>query len=139
MVGRVPGLGGVYEDREDPNPRLQAWLSGWDHWRAEASEIVEVGDYVLVLASYSGTGKDSGVEIKQLGAHVFEVREGKVVRLEIFATRERALEWLRDAAGPEALSGSRRPPPLDRGARDPTDSLPTIAWPRALRWSRSLA
>ncbi len=92
-----PGLGGVYEDRDDPNPRLRAWLSGWDHWRAEADEILEVGNYVLVLASYSGAGKDSGVEIKQLGAHVFEVRDGKVVRLEIFATRERAIEWLRDA------------------------------------------
>jgi ketosteroid isomerase-like protein len=100
-----PGLGGVYEDRDDPNPRLRAWLSGWDDWRAEADELVEVGDYVLVFASYSGRGKDSGVEIKQLGAHVFEVRDGKVVRLEIFATRERALEWLRDVAGPEAPLG----------------------------------
>ena len=50
--------------------------------------------------------------IKQLGAHVFEVRDGKVVRPEISATRERA------------LGGRRRPvrkrpgrlPPLDRGA-----------------------
>jgi hypothetical protein len=89
-----PGLGGVYEDRDDPNPRLRAWLSEWELWRAEADEIIEFGDQVLVLASYYGTGKGSGVEIKQLGAHLFEIRDGKVVRLEIFATRERALECI---------------------------------------------
>jgi hypothetical protein len=31
------------------------------------------------------------VEIHQEGAHVFELRDGKVVRLEIFATRAKAL------------------------------------------------
>ena len=26
------GLAGVYEDSRDPNPRLKAWLSGWEYW-----------------------------------------------------------------------------------------------------------
>ena len=86
-----PELAGVYEDREDPNPRLLAWLSEWDHWRAEAEEYLEFGNHVVVLASYHGRGKRSGVEIRQEGAHVFELRDGKVVRLEIFATRAKAL------------------------------------------------
>jgi hypothetical protein len=30
------------------------------------------------------------VEIRQEGAHVFKLREGKVIRLEIFATRATA-------------------------------------------------
>jgi hypothetical protein len=38
------------------------------------------------------------VEIHQRGAHVFELREGKIVRLEIFATREKAMESLRSVA-----------------------------------------
>jgi uncharacterized protein len=92
-----PGLAGVYEDREDPNPRLRAWLDGWEHWRAEAEEYLEFGDHVVVLANYYGRGKGSGVEIHQEGAHVFELRDGKVVRLEIFATRERAIESVRSA------------------------------------------
>jgi hypothetical protein len=33
-----PGLAGVYEDHADPNPRLRAWLSEWEHWRAEADD-----------------------------------------------------------------------------------------------------
>ena len=58
---------------------------------------MEIGDYVVVLATYHGRGKGSGVEINQEGAHVFKLRDGKVVRLEIFASRERALESVRKA------------------------------------------
>ena len=87
-----PGLAGVHQDSEHPNPRLRAWLSPWDDWRAVAEDFLEIGDHVVVLASYRGRGKGSGVEIRQEGAHVFELRDGKVVRLEIFASRERALQ-----------------------------------------------
>jgi uncharacterized protein len=86
-----PGLAGVYEDRRDPNPRLHAWLSGWEHWRAEAEQFVELGDYVIVLATYHGRGRASRVEISQEGAHVFKLRDERVVRLEIFASREKAI------------------------------------------------
>jgi len=97
-----PGLAGVFEDHEDPNPRLRAWLSGWEDWRAEAEEFLEVGDHVVVLAIYWGRGRGSGVEISQQGAHVFELRNGKVVRLEIFASRDKAIGSVRSAQGPEA-------------------------------------
>jgi ketosteroid isomerase-like protein len=95
------GLGGVIEDRRDPNPRLHAWLSGWEHWRAEAEDYLEMGDYVVVLAAYHGRGKGSGVEISQEGAHVFKLRDDKVVRLEIFASRERAIESVEAALAEE--------------------------------------
>jgi uncharacterized protein len=92
-----PGLAGVYEDHEDPNPRLVAWLRGWEHWRAEADEFLEFGDHVVVLATYHGRGRGSGVEISQEGAHVWELRDGKVVRLEIFANRAKALQSVQAA------------------------------------------
>ena len=91
------GLAGVYEDPRDPNPRLRTWLSGWEYWRAEADEFLEFGDHVVVLATYHGRGKGSGVEIHQLGAHVFKLRDGKVVRLEIFASREKAIASVKAA------------------------------------------
>jgi ketosteroid isomerase-like protein len=90
-----PGLDGVFEDRRDPNPRLRSWLSGWEDWRAIADEYVEIGDYVVVLTTYRGRGKGSGVEIEQEGAQVFRLRDDKVVRFEIFASREKALQSVR--------------------------------------------
>lgn len=96
-----PGLAGVYEDRRDPNPRLRSWLSEWEHWRIEADDYLELGDHVIVLTSYHGRGKGSGVEIHQQGAHVCELRDGKLVRLEVFASRERALESVRASRSEE--------------------------------------
>jgi uncharacterized protein len=92
-----PGIAGVYEDHADPNPRLRTWLGEWECWRAEADELLEIGNTVVVLASYYGRGRGSGVEIHQEGAHVFELRDGKVVRLEIFANRAKAIEAVRKA------------------------------------------
>jgi ketosteroid isomerase-like protein len=94
-----PGLAGVYHDPRDPNPRLRAWLSEWEHWRAVAEDYVELDDHVIVLASYRGRGKGSGVEIHQEGTHVFKLRAGKVVRLEIFANREKAIASVRSTLG----------------------------------------
>jgi ketosteroid isomerase-like protein len=101
LVRRVPRARGVYEDHEDPNPRLRAWLNGWEDWRAEADDFIEIGDHVVVLASYYGRGRGSGVEIRQEGAHVFKFRDGKVIRLEIFATRTKAIESVRAARAKE--------------------------------------
>ena len=95
LVRGVPRACGCLPGPRDPNPRLLAWLSEWEHWRAEAEDYLEFGDHVVVLATYYGRGKGSGVEIHQDGAHVFELRDGKVVRLEIFANREKAIESVR--------------------------------------------
>jgi ketosteroid isomerase-like protein len=92
-----PDLGGVYRDPENPNSRLRRWLSDWEHWRTEPDDFLEIGDHVVVLTRYLGRGRGSGVEIQQEGAHVFGLRDGKVIRLEIFASRARALEYVRAA------------------------------------------
>jgi ketosteroid isomerase-like protein len=104
-------LGGVFKDQRTPNPRLRAWLSEWDEWRAEAEEYVELGDYVIVLARYHGRGRGSGIEISQEGAHVFKLRDDRVVRLEIFASREKALESVHAALAGEQPAA----PPLTPG------------------------
>ena len=87
-----PGIAGVYRDTETPNPRIRSWLSPWEHWRCTAEKYVEHGDTVIVLTRYRGRGKGSGVDVDVPGAHVWRMREGIAQRLEIFASRERALE-----------------------------------------------
>jgi ketosteroid isomerase-like protein len=87
----------VNVDHDDPNPRLRNWLSGWEHWRAVPEDYLELGNHVVVLATYHGRGRGSGVEINQEGAHVFEFRDGKVIGLEIFASRDKAIESVRSA------------------------------------------
>ena len=80
-----PEQEGVYRDPAERNKRLHDWLSPWELWRAEAEEYIEHGDYVIALCRYRGRGKGSGVEVNTRGAHVWKFRDGKVVRLEVFA------------------------------------------------------
>jgi uncharacterized protein len=87
-----PGINGVYRDVETPSSRLRSWLSPWEHWMCEAEDYVESGNTVVVLARYRGRGKGSGVEVDVAGAHVWEMRDGQAVRLEVFADRRTALE-----------------------------------------------
>src|ERR671914_629305 len=90
--GNVDLIRPIYDDwgRGNWRPRFDVYHPhmewGW------SDDYPGIGDNVVVLASYYGRGKGSGVEIRQEGAHVFKVRDGKVVRLEIFANRRRALE-----------------------------------------------
>jgi ketosteroid isomerase-like protein len=94
-----PGIAGVYHDTETPNTRLLTWLCEWETWRCEAEEYLELGAVVVALTRYYGRGRGSGVEIEREGAHVWTLRDGKAVRLEVFADRSRALREARGLAG----------------------------------------
>ena len=86
-----PGLQGVWRDPETRNSRLREWLSPWEDWRCEAEEFVTAGEFVVVLTRYTGQGKESGVAVDTRGAHLWTMRSGKAVRLEVFSSRSRAL------------------------------------------------
>jgi uncharacterized protein len=87
-----PGLNGVFPDPEDTSSRLREWLSPWEEWRCEAEDFVAAGDFVVALTRYTGRGKGSKLDVNTRGAHVWRFRDGRVVRLEVFSSRDRALE-----------------------------------------------
>jgi len=86
-----PGLAGVYRDPAERNERLLEWLSPWEHWTCEAEDYVVNGPHVVALCVYRGRGKGSGVEVETKGAHLWTLRHGKCIRLEVFADRRKAL------------------------------------------------
>ena len=86
-----PESSGFSGDPERASERLRAWLSPWEEWRCEAEDYVAAGDYVVALTRYSGKGKGSGVDVNTEGAHVWKFAGGKVIRLEVFSSREKAL------------------------------------------------
>jgi len=91
-----PALRGVIRDPAERSRRLGEWLSQWDDWRCEAEEFVAAGDVVVVLTRYTGRGKESQVAVDSQGAHVWVMRDGMAVRLEVFSAREKALALLPD-------------------------------------------
>ena len=87
-----PGLQGPIQDPEARSRRLREWLSPWEDWRCEAEEFVTAGDFVVVLTRYTGRGKESGVAVDTPGAHLWTMRNGEAVRLEVFSSRAKAFE-----------------------------------------------
>ena len=71
------------------------FLNAWEDFRVAANDYRELdNERVLVLVQASGRGKTSGVELGQMrtkGAHVFQVRNGKVTRLIQYPDADRAL------------------------------------------------
>jgi ketosteroid isomerase-like protein len=86
-----PDIHGVFRDPE-PRTRSLEWLMQWEDWRVEAEEYISGGDFVVVLCRYRGRGKQSGAAVDTTGAHLWTFREGEAIRLEVFSSRERALE-----------------------------------------------
>jgi ketosteroid isomerase-like protein len=67
------------------------FVSAWDGWTIVAEEMRELDDQrILVLNRYSARGKHSGLAVRQLGAHVFLVRDGRVAQLTVYPDRDRA-------------------------------------------------
>jgi ketosteroid isomerase-like protein len=70
-------------------------LGAWEGFRYEVEEYRELDDErVLVLVRYSGRGKASGVDVRQVrakGAHLAHIRGGSVTRAVFYFDRERAL------------------------------------------------
>ncbi len=64
----------------------------WDERRLEAEEFMDAGDRVVVLVREFRRGRGSGVELQADTAVVFEVRDGRVVRIQGYMDRAEALE-----------------------------------------------
>ncbi len=64
----------------------------WDERRLEAEEFIDAGDRVVVLVREFRRGRGSGVELETDTAVVFEVRDGRVVRIQGYMDRAEALK-----------------------------------------------
>jgi len=76
----------------DGNPYIgpQAVLEGvfmrlgsdWEGFTVTPEEWLDAGNHVVVLGTYRGKHKETGREVKAQFAHVWGIREGRVVRFQ---------------------------------------------------------
>jgi ketosteroid isomerase-like protein len=64
----------------------------WDERRLEAEEFIDAGDRIVVLVREFRRGRGSGIELETDTAVVFEVRDGRVVRIQGYMDRAKAIE-----------------------------------------------
>ena len=71
---------------------IERWLEAWDDAWDEVDEIVQTGDMVVAAIRVHGRGRRSGMVISQRLFDVFELRDGRVVRVTEYLDRDQAFE-----------------------------------------------
>ena len=88
---------GVEASQAHDKAGLQEWFKKMDDvWEELAFDPVEISaldaERVIAVVRTSGRGKGSGIEIDQELTHLWTLRDGSVVRLDTYSTKQQALE-----------------------------------------------
>jgi uncharacterized protein len=90
-AAEVPGsrsYGGTREVRG----YLESFAQQWEEIRFEPEGILDAGEEVVALVRMVARGRASGAQVDARLAHLYELREMRVLRVRTFFDRERALE-----------------------------------------------
>ena len=83
---------GTFEGREAVGKWFGAWFSTFEPgYEFKLEELRMIGDRVFLDASHHGRGKGSGAEVSGRMGYLYDVRDGKVARVELFRSPEEAL------------------------------------------------
>jgi ketosteroid isomerase-like protein len=58
----------------------------------DIEEARDLGDVVFLNATHRGRGRSSGVEVQGQTGYLYKVRDGKIVRVELYRSPAEALE-----------------------------------------------
>jgi hypothetical protein len=78
-VEGMPARGTHHGPEAVANNVFGAVVETWDDFQATPEEFLDAGDRVVVLGRIEGTGKATGRTIEAAYAHVWTLRDGKVV------------------------------------------------------------
>ena len=70
----------------------ERWIEAWSSYSDQIEEIIDAGESVFAAVSTSARGRTSDLEIRQQFFHVFEIRDGRIVRMREYLDRGPALE-----------------------------------------------
>ena len=68
------------------------WMEAFDEFTMKAEELIDAGDDVVVRMAQGGRGGGSGAPVTGTFWFVYGLRDGKVIALDMYATRGQALE-----------------------------------------------
>jgi ketosteroid isomerase-like protein len=87
------GIGQVYRGHAGMRSYMASVYEAFEDYRPEVEELIDVGDQVLTLAIEHGRGRGSGAGVQaNKTAHVWTLRDGKAVRLDLYQDRDKALK-----------------------------------------------
>jgi len=85
--------GAYLRGKDDVIEFYRHWWGTWDEYVMEPVEFIDAGeDRVVVVTDETGRGRESGAPFEIRRATIFTLRAGKIAKLQMFSTREQALE-----------------------------------------------
>jgi len=95
-------LAAVYHGHDGIRRFFGEWLAPFESYYAHAEEIVDAGDAVLVRCRQGGRGKHSGIDVEMPAYwQVYRLRDGRIVRIEVYVKDADALKAVGLEAPPE--------------------------------------
>ena len=82
----------MYFGLEGVREWLRDLLASFGELKVEVDEWIDAGERVIAIVHTYWRGRRTGVPVDKLEAHLWTVRDGLLVRLQIFPTRAEALE-----------------------------------------------
>ena len=85
-----PGLDRLYVGHDGFLKRERDAFDAWESFKIADEEFIDAGESVVVSLRVTGKGRHSGIEVATTVYECFTVRNGKVVRRSLHASREEA-------------------------------------------------
>ena len=87
--------GDAFQGAQGLRQMWESWRATFADFRVEIEETIDAGDKVIVMAALSGTGNDSGLEVKTPSfAWVWSFEGDTPIRMEAMPNRATAVEAL---------------------------------------------
>ena len=84
--------GGTFSGRNSVGKWFGDWFTTFERdYRFEIEEAHDLGNAVVIAASHGGRGRVSGAEVHGQTGYLYRLHEGKIVRVELYATPAAAL------------------------------------------------
>ena len=84
---------GTFIGREAVGQWFGDWFATFEPgYHFDIEQARDLGDVVLLGATHHGRGRTSGIEVQGEMGYLYTVREGKIIRGELFRTPAQALE-----------------------------------------------
>ena len=82
----------VYIGDEGAMQFITEWADAWDGWEMEPEDYIDAGERVVVILNQRGRSKATGIPVEMRFAQVWTLRDGRGVRMQLYASVEQALE-----------------------------------------------
>jgi ketosteroid isomerase-like protein len=83
----------VWRGREEFGEFVRIWTEDFEGWSIRAERLIDAGDdRVVALTLQSGTGKTSGVPVEMNLGQIYELKDGRMVRVRNYFSHAEALE-----------------------------------------------